>query len=140
MRDKIYTPESLFEAFLEYKHEVKNNPRLVEKQGYNKPITISIERPLTISGFEAFTEHNLSRYLSAKDSYSEFCNIAYKIKKAIESDLIEGGLLMQYNQQLTARLTGLNDIQVGVENQVSEIKIITVSATEEIETLKQLQR
>jgi len=111
----IETPEALYELFLKYKDEVKDNPRLkhvfVGKDGVSE--YERLERPLTMEGFQAFGWRNnktIDHYFSnLNDSYKEYCSICSRIKQEIRQDQIEGGMVGQYNPSITQRLNGLTD-------------------------------
>jgi hypothetical protein len=67
-----------------------------------------------MEGFEvwAFEKHDLwiEHYIkNSKEAYNEFCPISAYIKREIRSDQINGGLVGQYNANLTARLNGLTE-------------------------------
>lgn len=111
----IESPEKLWELFIAYKKEVKNNPRLIQdfvgKDG--DEIIRKKERPLTIEGFKVFCYENagdIQNYLFNRDnSYTEYATIITRIKDEIRGDQIEGGLLGEYNPNLTARINGIRE-------------------------------
>ena len=115
----IETPQKLWELFVAYKKEVKENPIIVKdwvgkdsEQVYREK-----EKPLTMVGFQCYicehTEINypdISHYLENKDNrYADFVHISSRIKDEIKNDQITGGMTMIYSQNLTARLNGLID-------------------------------
>jgi hypothetical protein len=115
----IETPAILLELFNAYKKEVKSKPFIVKdwvgkdaEQVYREK-----ERPLTMQGFETYCAekdviNDLGDYFSDKDGkYSEYSTICSRIKKAIQSDQIEGGMAGMYNPSITQRLNGLTDKQ-----------------------------
>jgi hypothetical protein len=113
----IETPEKMYELFIAYKKEVKDNPRkkhtFVGKDG-NSEFEL-LERPLTFEGFECYVADlgeiaDLSHYFCNLDNrYSEYVAICSRIKKEIRNDQIEGGMVGQYNASITQRLNGLAD-------------------------------
>ena len=115
----IKTPEILWELFIEYRDEVKSNPRkkhvFVGKDG-NSDFE-QLERPLTMEGFENFCfEKNiisdLSHYFCNLDNrYSDYVAICSRIRQNIRQDQIEGGMVGQYNPSITQRLNGLKESQ-----------------------------
>lgn len=117
----IESPQQLWELFLGYKKETKNNPILVHdfvgKDGVS--VRRERERPLTMEGFEDYVcEHtkitypDLTEYFEGKNkSYAEYFPISSRIKNRIRLDQIEGGMAMIYSQSITARLNGLVDKQ-----------------------------
>jgi hypothetical protein len=73
-----------------------------------------LEVPLSMEGFEVYcyNKHDIwvEHYLVNKNqAYQEFCDISTYIKREIRSDQINGGLVGQYNANLTARLNGLTE-------------------------------
>ena len=138
-RKYIETPEKMWEYFLAYKKEVKENPiktyeqkkgslnlkvdplsdiaSSVEeiKEAVSSLVEIPIQRPLTIEGFENWLSDNeiiedLGDYLQNKDGrYNEYTTILTRIRKNIRQDQIEGGMGGIYNSGITARLNGLVD-------------------------------
>lgn len=111
----IETPEKLWELFLEYKAEVKGNPRkkveYVGKDGDR--VETPIERPLIIEGFKTYCAYKVGTidhyWKNTDNAYEEYCPIITRIKQEIRQDQFEGGLLNQYNANLTARLNGVTD-------------------------------
>jgi hypothetical protein len=138
-RKYIETPEKMWEYFLAYKKEVKENPIItfeqkkgstnikldassdirdsVEeiKESIQALVELPIQRPLTIEGFENWCSDNeiiedLGHYFANTDNkYSDYCTICTRIKKNIRQDQIEGGMGGIYNASITARLNGLID-------------------------------
>lgn len=116
-RKYIETPELLWNYFLQYKKFVKDNPIIV-KDWVGKDATDVFrekERPLTIDGFECWCYDNdiisdLSNYFANSDNkYSEYSTICTRIRKAVRTDQIEGGMAGIYNPSITQRLNGLVD-------------------------------
>ena len=113
----VKTPEILWDLFVEYRNEVKSNPRkkhvFVGKDG-NSDFE-QLERPLTMEGFENFCfEKNvisdLSHYFcNLEDRYSDYVAICSRIRQNIRQDQIEGGMVGQYNPSITQRLNGLKE-------------------------------
>lgn len=121
----IETPEILWEHFLSYKKEVKNNPILVHDFVGKDALDVrkEKERPLTIDGFECWCYDNgiishLSDYFANSDNkYSEYSTICSHIKKAVRTDQIEGGMAGIYNPSITQRLNNL------VEKTQTDVKV-----------------
>jgi hypothetical protein len=115
----IKTPEILWELFIEYRDEVKSNPRkkhvFVGKDG-NSDFE-QLERPLTMEGFENFCfEKNVindlgNYFANSNDAYSDYSTICSRIRQNIRQDQIEGGMVGQYNPSITQRLNGLKESQ-----------------------------
>ena len=111
----IETPEKMWELFTDYKDSVKSNPRLVtEFHGKDGDERIKpLERPLTLDGFETYCYDlvgDITAYLVNRDErYSNYSTIITRIRKEIRDDQISGGMVGQYNSNLTARLNGLVD-------------------------------
>lgn len=119
----IETPEKMWEYFLAYKKEIKSKPILVQDYvGKDAEMVYrEKERPLTIDGFECWCYDNeiisdLSNYFAnSNNKYSEYSTICSRIRKAVRTDQIEGGMANIYNHSITQRLNNLVD---RVENNV----------------------
>lgn len=116
-RKYIESPEVMWQHFLLYKDHVKKNPIII-KDWVGKDATDVFrekERPLTIDGFECWCYDNdiisdLSNYFANSDNkYSEYSTICTRIRKAVRTDQIEGGMAGIYNPSITQRLNGLVD-------------------------------
>lgn len=114
---KIETPEKMWEYFLAYKNYVKSNPIIV-KDWVGKDaqdVYREKERPLTIDGFECWCADNgiisdLSQYFAnTEQRYTDYQTICSRIRKAVRTDQIEGGMAGIYNPSITQRLNGLVD-------------------------------
>jgi hypothetical protein len=113
----IETPEKMWELFEQYRIATKSKPILVQdfvgKDG--DEVNRKKERPLTIDGFECWCYDNdiisdLSNYFANSDNkYSDYSTICSRIKKAVRTDQIEGGMSGIYNPSITQRLNGLTD-------------------------------
>jgi len=123
----IETPEKMWEYFLAYKKHVKKNPIIV-KDWVGKDaqdVYREKERPLTIDGFECWCADNdiisdLSQYFAnTEQRYTEYQTICSRIKKAVRTDQIEGGMAGIYNPSITQRL---NNLVEKVQNEVSVTK------------------
>lgn len=132
----IESPEKLWEYFLSYKKEIKDNPIIgvEQKRGnsilpkdisnieegvlnkmLNPIVELPIQRPLTMEGFENWLEDNeiindLGDYIANTDGrYSDFTTICTRIRRNIKQDQIEGGMAGIYNPSITQRLNGLSE-------------------------------
>lgn len=116
-RKYIETPEKMWEYFETYKNWVKSNP--IQVQDYvgkdADMVYRTKERPLTIDGFECWCYDNeiisdLSNYFANSDNkYSEYSTICSRIRKAVRTDQIEGGMAGIYNPSITQRLNNLTE-------------------------------
>jgi len=106
----IKTPEEMWELFEKYKTHVKSSPIKV-KDWVGKdaePVNREKERPLSFDGFEIFIDMDLVHYsANTHGSYSDFIEVMKKIRKAIRTDQIEGGMAGIFNANITQRLNGL---------------------------------
>jgi hypothetical protein len=125
--------DEIWTHFLEYKQDVKSNPRHVSdyvgKDG--NEVLKPLERPLTIEGFENFVydkyKINIHDYLySSDDRYIPFSTVCSRIKRVIRQDQIEGGMVGQYNASITQRLNGLVDKTQNEQN----VKIESITGME----------
>lgn len=113
----IESPDKMWEYFLAYKKQVKDNPIIVKDWVGKDAIDVyrPKEKPLTIEGFENYCADegiisDLSNYFAnSNDAYSEYSTICSRIRKAIRQDQIEGGMAGIYNPSITQRLNGLVD-------------------------------
>jgi hypothetical protein len=113
----IETPEKMWELFLEYAKDVKDNPRkkhtFVGKEG-NSEYEL-LERPLIFEGFYNFCYEKvgcIDQYFENRDErYNDYVAICSRIKRSIREDQITGGMVGQYNPSITQRLNGLADKQ-----------------------------
>ena len=121
----IETPEKLWEHFVSYKEHVKSNPIIV-KDWVGKDATDVFrekEKPLTIDGFECWCYDNeiisdLSQYFAnTEQRYSEYQTICSRIRKAVRTEQIEGGMVGIYNPSITQRLNNL------VEKTQTDVKV-----------------
>lgn len=113
----IETPEKLWEYFESYKKWVKDNP--IQVQDYvgkdAEMVYRTKERPLTVDGFECWCYDNeiindLSNYFANSDNrYSDYSTICTRIRKAVRTDQIEGGMAGIYNPSITQRLNNLTE-------------------------------
>ncbi len=115
----IESPDKMWELFLAYKKEVKENPVIVKDWVGKDAETVyrEKEKPLIMVGFECFvlnhtemTYPDLTDYFENKDNrYTDYLPITSRIKSEIKTDQQTGGMTMIYSQNLTARLNGLVD-------------------------------
>jgi hypothetical protein len=115
----IETPEKMWEYFETYKKWVKENP--IKVQDYvgkdAEMVYRTKERPLTIDGFECWCFDNeiisdLSQYFAnTEQRYTDYQTICSRIRKAVRSDQIEGGMAGIYNPSITQRLNNLVERQ-----------------------------
>jgi len=113
----IETPEKMLEYFESYKKWVKSNP--IQVQDYvgkdAEMVYRTKERPLTIDGFECWCYDNeiisdLSQYFAnTEQRYTEYQTICSRIRKAVRTDQIEGGMAGIYNPSITQRLNNLTE-------------------------------
>jgi DNA-packaging protein gp3 len=114
---KIASPEILWQHFLDYRDEVKENPKLVvdwvgkDADRVNRPK----ERPLTFIGFQNYLDEmdvitDVTDYFENKDDrYADFVRICTRIGREIKDDQITGGMCGIYNTSITQRLNGLTE-------------------------------
>jgi hypothetical protein len=116
-RKYIETPEKMWEYFETYKNWVKSNP--IQVQDYvgkdAEMVYRTKERPLTIDGFECWCFDNgiisdLSQYFAnTEQRYTDYQTICSRIRKAVRTDQIEGGMAGIYNPSITQRLNNLTE-------------------------------
>ena len=116
-RKYIETPEKMWEYFETYKNWVKSNP--IQVQDYvgkdAEMVYRTKERPLTIDGFECWCYDNeiisdLSQYFAnTEQRYTDYQTICSRIRKAVRTDQIEGGMAGIYNPSITQRLNNLTE-------------------------------
>jgi len=113
----ISTPEKMWQYFEEYKKLIKDNPILVkdwvgkDADMVHKPK----ERPLTFVGFQNYLDdigiiNCVEQYFENRDDrYKDYIGICSRIKRNIQQDQIEGGMVNIYNPSITQRLNGLQE-------------------------------
>jgi hypothetical protein len=135
----IETPEKMWEHFLAYKKQVKDNPIIV-KDWVGKDATDVFrekEKPLTFIGFQNYLDDqeiitDVTDYFENKDNrYSDFIRICSRIKRNIQDDQIAGGMVGIYNPSITQRLNGLTD-NVDLTTKGKEIQTSPTSIQVEI--------
>lgn len=134
----IESPDKMWELFESYRKEVKSNPRFKnELDKFGNIVSIPLERPLTVDGFECWCADNsiisdLSQYFAnTEQRYSEYVTICTRIRKAVRTDQIEGGMVNQYNASITQRLNNLVEKTEDVTPQQPKTLIIKVKRRDE---------
>jgi hypothetical protein len=136
----IESPEKMWELFLAYKEQVKENPIVVKDWvGANaNPVLREKERPLSVDGFDCWCYDNgiisdLSHYFMNLDNrYSEYVGICQRIRKAVRIDQIDGGMAGIYNPSITQRLNGLVEKTEDVTPQQPKTITIKYKRDEEV--------
>ena len=114
-RKYIETPVKMWELFLEYKKEVKDNPTLVQDYvGKDAEMVYrEKERPLIDKGFFNFCRRKIGcvrQYFENQDKlYDEYITICRAIREEIDEDQLNGGMTNIYNPSITQRLQKLTD-------------------------------
>lgn len=135
----IETPQLMWEYFLAYKKQVKENPIIV-KDWVGKDATDvhrEKEKPLTFIGFQNYLDDqdiitDVTDYFENKDNrYSDFVRICSRIKRNIQDDQIAGGMVGIYNPSITQRLNGLTD-NVDLTSKGKEIQNVPTTIQVEI--------
>lgn len=110
----IKTPEELLKLWDEYKLTVGTD-EIEQATSRGDIVTLSIQRPLLKSGFEAYVFRKLGfgigHYLDNQDgAYSDYLDVITCIRKEWESDQVSGTMTGRYKApNLTARLNGIVD-------------------------------
>jgi len=112
----VETPEEMYNLFKEYKTYVKDNPRYkyTLNQRTGDMVAEPLEVPLSLEGFEVYIYQKKGFFIeqyfkNINNAYEQFLPITTYIKREIRTDQINGGLVGQYNANLTARLNGLTE-------------------------------
>ena len=138
------SPDKLWEYFLAYKKQVKDNPIIV-KDWVGKDATNVYrekEKPLTFIGFQNYLDDKdiigvVEQYFENRDNrYNKFVGICSRIKRNIQEDQISGGMAGIYNPSITQRLNSLTDnIDLSTKgkelNNTQEVKITIVTNEDE---------
>ena len=113
-RDYKYTPEQLWDEFIQYSKWIENNPLYEEKgfafQGQVTKERFAKMRAMTISGFCLFAniDHKtFDKYKEIKD----FIPVATRIDNSIRTQKFEGAAAELLNPNIIARDLGLADKQ-----------------------------
>jgi DNA-packaging protein gp3 len=124
------TPEELWEAFEEYKQDLKKQESewvkvyFVGKNSERKEEPQKL--PYTFEGFKRFCTKKygcVHQYFENKSDYKEYATVCSQIKDEIRENQIIGGMLGFFNPSITQRLNGLSDrkdvdvnsIKIGVD-------------------------
>ena len=128
----IESPLAMWELFMKYVQWCKDNPVTSEDYvgGAGKKVTRSYDRPLTMSGFRAFSHKQgltIVHYFSnTDDSYSEYRTICRAIEDEIRDYQITGGLVGLLNSSITQRLNGLTE-RVDATTQGDKVNSIEIT-------------
>lgn len=141
----IETPDKMWEYFLSYKKEVKEDP--VQVHDYVGKDADEVfrrrEKPLTFIGFQNWLEDNdiitdVTDYFENKDvRYNDYIRICSRIKRNIQNDQITGGMVGIYNTSITQRLNGLTDKMdvttdgKAIQSNISILNIDPLNATDD---------
>ena len=112
----VETPEELWNLFIKYKTECKDNPRYSYEIAKNGDVIPKpLERPLTLEGFILFCYDIVGcveqYFTNINGAYPQFLSICSRIKQEIRRDQIEGGMVGQYNPSITQRLNNIVERQ-----------------------------
>lgn len=113
----IESPELMWDLFLDYKNQTKNNPILVKDYVGKDVVQVhrEHERPLSMVGFTNHLDDlgiitDVTDYFENKDGrYSNYIRICTRIRNNIKEDQICGGMVGIYNASITQRLNSLSD-------------------------------
>jgi len=117
-RPKIFeTPEELWNKAIEYFEWANANPwykNEAVKAGdhFGENVLSPIERPLSYEGFCLFADidtDTFDNYCSNKGTYKEYFGVALKIKRMIDTQQFEGGMVGAFNPQVTMRKLGMKE-------------------------------
>lgn len=105
----------MWEWFEEYRTHTKANPRYkieyVGKDGQR--VKTPLETPLTIEGFKCYVYDkgaDAHRYwYNIDDAFPQFVSIITRIRQIIREDQVSGGMVGQYNSNLTARMNNIKE-------------------------------
>ena len=137
----IETPDVMWKHFLDYKKSIKDNPIIV-KDWVGKDadaVHREKEKPLTFIGFQNYLDDqeiitDVTDYFENKENrYTDYVRICSRIKRNIQQDQIEGGMVNIYNPSITQRLNGLTD-NVDLTTKGKEIQ--TQPTTIQVEIIK----
>lgn len=152
----IETPEKMWEYFVSYRTEIRENPIHVveQKRGntilpknfegdipdsiFENIVRLPMRRPLTFEGFQNWLDDNeiisdVTDYFENKqERYSDYIRICSRIKREIRQDQIEGGMCGIYNPSITQRLNNLTEkIESDIKTTPSEVKVTIVRPEED---------
>lgn len=137
-RKYIETPEKLWQLFLDYKQDVKDNPRIkVEYVGRNgDKVKTPIERPLTIEGFKTFCAYQVGTvdhyWKNTDGAYEDYRPIISRIREEIRSEQIDGAMVNHYNSNLTARINSITEKnETKVTGEISPFKPFDIDVPED---------
>lgn len=138
-RPMKYTPESLEAKFEEYAKWAKANPRLTYRATSMGPITVPLERPLTLAGFCIYAEIVPETFRNLEQKEDFFCACA-RVRARIEADQLEGALCEQFNPTIASRVLKLADrTDVTTDGKAIQPAITPISVTLDAEAAKIIQ-
>lgn len=128
----IETPEKLWELFLAYVEEEKNNPMLkreyVGKDG--EPVDTKLQVPIIFEGFECYVANlgiieDLGDYSKNKDDrYKSYAPIITRIRNNCFSQNFKGAAVGLFNANLIAKKLGIAEkIEQSINSSVSILSI-----------------
>lgn len=109
---KFKTAKELEKAFEDYKAFVDANPYEIVTEYKGETMVRKIQHPYTLCGFMVFVDSgrewkDFARY--NKERGEDFCALITRIETEVREHQVGGGMIGQYNSNLTARLNGLTD-------------------------------
>ena len=111
------TADELLDAWNKYKDSLTERAKAWKKVQYvgkdGRKEEDYPKLPLTLEGFYVFGYDNygtIKHYFENKDGYyDDFGGVVTRVREEIRNDQITGGLLGEYNSNITARLNGLKE-------------------------------
>lgn len=113
---KTYTPEELWNKFIEYTEWVEKNPWYKNdfiKSGENagQVVKLEIQRPYSIEEFCNHAEISTQTFFnySKRDGYETYFDICSRIKQIIDAQHFSGGMVNVFNSNIVTRKLGLTE-------------------------------
>jgi hypothetical protein len=111
-RDFIYTPEFLWDEFIDYSNWLEECPLYEIKvfcfKGEVTKVNVPKMRAMTLSGFCLFADIALNTFKNYRD-IEDFLTVTHAIDEAIKSQKFEGAAAELLNPNIIARDLGLTD-------------------------------
>jgi hypothetical protein len=139
IKPKKYQPLELWDKAIEYFEHNLNNPWIkkeVVKSGMHagEVVDLEIQRPYSIEAFCLFAKITYQTFqnYSKEKGYETYFEVCKRVREIIDTQHFEGGMVGEFNSNLTARKLGLTDKQ----DHKHEIKSFEVGFTNESDETK----
>ena len=109
LKPKKYTPSELWEESCEYFGWVKENPIYKAENTKQGIVEMPLQRPLSIEALCIFLDmsYETFRNYEKAEGYETYFEVCARIKKIIDNNHFEGGMVGVFNANIVTRKLGL---------------------------------